>query len=50
MGDHHRNSMAARLGQDLTVSRSEYYHILRKNIENQSEGVPLPWKHEEKEN
>lgn len=50
MGDHHRNSIAPRIDQDLTLSKSLYYYILRKNIDNQSEGAPLPWKHEGEKN
>jgi hypothetical protein len=42
--------MASRIGQDLTVVKSEYYHILRKNIENQSRGLPYNGKDKEKEN
>lgn len=41
MGDHHRNSMTLRTGQDLTVSKSVYYHILGKKTETQSGGVSL---------
>ena len=47
MGDHHRNSMALRIGQDLTVSKSVYYHIL-KNTETQSGRVPFQGKKEGK--
>lgn len=42
MGGHHRNIMTLRIGQDVTVSKSVYYHIWKKNIENQSGGVPFP--------
>lgn len=42
MGDHHRNTMVLRIGQDLTVSKSAYYHILRKNTENKSGRFPSP--------
>lgn len=48
--DHHRNRVALWIGQDLTASKSVYYHSIRKNIENQSEGDPLQWKVWKKEN
>ena len=50
MGGHHRNIMTLWIGQDLTVSKSVYYHIWRKDIECQHGGVLLSEKYKEKEN
>lgn len=50
MGDHHRKRVAPRRGQDLTISKSVYYRILKQNIENQVKGCPYYGKSEEKEN